>query len=125
MSAPTLYYDGQCPLCKREIAMLRSLTHNKIRFEDIHTLNENTEVNKADLLRRLHCQKADGKWLVGLDANVHAWSHTKYGFLFKPLRYWPLRPIVDLIYEHWADKRYAKRYTCHQCNNQIDDSIDN
>ena len=33
----TVFFDGQCPLCTREIALLKQLdTRQRLHFEDIH-----------------------------------------------------------------------------------------
>lgn len=111
-----LFYDGSCPLCRREIDLMRKYTHKKIDFLDIHEHKlDDTHPSKKLLLRRLHLRKADGQWLVGLDANVHAWSYNSYGKILKALR-WPIIKVaVDFIYFKWADRRYAKRYECGAC----------
>jgi predicted DCC family thiol-disulfide oxidoreductase YuxK len=113
-----LYFDGSCPLCSKEITLLKKLSNDGIAFEDIHALNAddtNTQSQEA-LLRRLHLKQSTGEWLIGLDANVAAWSHTQYGFLFKILRWPVIGKIADTIYAYWADKRYQKRFECSKCN---------
>ena len=112
----SLYYDGTCPLCSKEISVLKRLSNDSIEFVDIHQLNDKCLPSKDALLKRLHLRKADGEWLVGLDANVYAWSQTPYGIFFKILRVWPVRAIADFIYVRWADKRFKKRYECNNCN---------
>lgn len=63
------------------------------------------------LPHRLHLMTT-GKWVTGLHANVRAWPHTRFGFMFKPLL-WPLiYPIANKVYETWADRRYDKKYAC-------------
>jgi len=40
--------------------------------------------------------------------SVRAWSHTRWGLLFKVLR-WPLiGPLADAAYRYWARKRYQR-----------------
>lgn len=113
---PQLYFDSQCPLCKKEISLLKRLTKGSIDFIDIHSLDEENLPDRNTLLKRLHLRKADGKWLIGLDANVFIWGHTPYGFAFKLLRLWPLKSIADRIYSRWADRRFNKRYQCQTCS---------
>jgi predicted DCC family thiol-disulfide oxidoreductase YuxK len=113
---PSLYYDGTCPLCSKEISVLKRLSNNGIDFVDIHHTNDADLPSKDILLKRLHLRKANGEWLIGLDANVYAWSQTPYGVLFKILRIWPIRFIADSIYARWADQRFKKRYQCNECN---------
>ena len=112
----TLYYDGSCPLCRKEIKLLKKLAGGNLAFEDIHALPENgAKPSKEALLKRLHLQINNDRWLTGLDANVYAWSKTPYGWLFKILR-WPIiRQFADHMYQQWADRRYQKRYRCKRC----------
>lgn len=113
---PSLYYDGACPLCRKEVLVLKRLSNNSINFVDIHQMDDVGLPSKDMLLKRLHLRKANGKWLVGLDANVYAWSKTPYGVLFKILRVWPVRWLADSIYTRWADRRFKKRYKCSVIN---------
>jgi predicted DCC family thiol-disulfide oxidoreductase YuxK len=130
---PTLYYDSACPLCNKEIKLLKRLTNGKVLFDDIHALSNHSIPSKESLLKRLHCKipedcrfsevsenseavdNSKEKWLIGLDATAYVWSHTKYGFLFKPLRLKPFNKISNYLYEKWADRRYEKRYACNEC----------
>ena len=107
----TLFYDGQCPLCAREIRTLRKLQRGNLIFADIHEQREGSDTlpGHEALLRRLHLMTWTGEWVTGLRANVRAWSHTPLGFLFKPLL-WP--GIASKVYESWADKRYDRKYAC-------------
>lgn len=95
---------------------MRKHTRKKIDFVDIHEHKlDETHPSRELLLRRLHLRTTDSKWLVGLDANVHAWSYTPYGKILKVLR-WPIiKTVVDCIYFKWADRRYTKRYECGIC----------
>lgn len=114
----SLYFDGTCPLCSKEISLLKKLIKERILFVDIHKVDPN-DLNippREELLRRLHLRQLNGEWLIGLDANVAVWSHTNYGFLFRILR-WPIiRNIADSVYASWADRRFKKRYQCSTCN---------
>ncbi|WP_166268796.1 thiol-disulfide oxidoreductase DCC family protein [Marinobacter caseinilyticus] len=117
----TLFYDGQCPLCQREIATLSRLQQGGLAFADVHQQPEPAagHPDREALLRRLHLRSGDGNWLTGLHANVRAWSHTRIGWLFRPLLWPVLFPVARIIYERWADRRYDKRYACGVC--AIDD----
>ncbi|MGH1485960.1 MAG: thiol-disulfide oxidoreductase DCC family protein [Cellvibrionaceae bacterium] len=112
----TLYYDGLCPLCRKEIKLLKRLSGDNLAFKDIHRSDKTeSQPSKDALLKRLHLKTSNNIWLIGLDANVHAWSKTPYGWLFKILR-WPIiRQIADRVYDLWADRRYKKRYECGSC----------
>lgn len=105
----TLYYDGRCSLCLHEINWLRKLTDSRLALVDIHSLNDGSiAIERQRLMAILHLKKANGDWVTGLDATVGAWSHTRLGWLFKPLR-WPLiKPVADKLYLRWANSRVCK-----------------
>jgi predicted DCC family thiol-disulfide oxidoreductase YuxK len=79
---------------------------------DIHQLLQINAEEQAQLLRNLHLQLPDGRWLLGVDANVAAWSFTPIGFLWKPLRWKFWSSGVDRIYQAWAKRRYCRTYAC-------------
>jgi len=116
-----LYYDGQCPLCTKEMAKLARLKDHQLELRDVHSLASDTPQaddttmpgaptpDKDTLLRVLHLER-NGQFLTGIDANIAAWEHTQYGHLWRWMR-WPLiRPLVEWFYARWALWRYNKLY---------------
>ena len=112
----TLYYDGNCPLCLREIRALQKLRDDGLQLVDVHSYEPAPgEPTRESMLLRLHLRAADGSWLSGVDATVQAWSHTRSGFLFRPLR-WPLlAPLADRAYDYWARRRFDGLYCDGAC----------
>ncbi|WP_336366374.1 thiol-disulfide oxidoreductase DCC family protein [Marinobacter sp. C2H3] len=110
----TLFYDGRCPLCAREIRTLRKLQDGNLLFADVHQQNPTSETlpSREELLLRLHLMTPTGDWVTGLNATVRAWSHTAVGWLFKPLLWPGIYPIANRAYERWADRRFARKYAC-------------
>ena len=113
----TLYYDGRCPLCMREVHLLQRIKDSSLRLQDLHEVaDEAGTPGRLLKLTTLHLQTADGQWLTGLDATARAWSHTRWGWLFAILR-WPLLgPLADAMYRYWARKRYQRLYGCGDCS---------
>ena len=106
----TLYYDGQCPLCRREMDRLRGIKSDALELTDIHGIEGLDQTQRHQLLKTLHLQSSDGNYLTGLEANVAAWQHTSYGWLFRWML-WPIiRPIADVAYRYWAEWRYRRLY---------------
>lgn len=107
-----LYYDGRCPLCAREMAFLRKVKRAGLTLVDIHQLKQLNDHEQEQMLRNLHLQTPDGKWLFGVEANVTAWSFTPVGFLWKPLRWKIWSGLVERVYARWANRRYCRAYVC-------------
>lgn len=113
---PALLYDGACPLCRREIALVRRLTRKrKVIFVDVHTLAPEqypAGKSQADLLLDLHLVWPDGHVDTGLDANVLLWRQTPLGWLWRVFELPLVRPLAQWIYRRWADRRYANMGYC-------------
>ena len=110
MMKETLYYDGACPMCAREMKHLAKLKRSSLDLVDIHKIDTTHEMpSKEDLLLNLHLRRGD-EWLVGADANVAAWQHTSFGILWAWLRWPVIKQIVDPVYALWAKRRYDGLY---------------
>lgn len=74
-SAPrvTVWYDGGCPLCRREIAWLRRLNRRgAVAFIEVDAAKD-CPVDRAELLARFHAREADGPMLSGAAAFAAMW----------------------------------------------------
>ncbi len=109
-NADTLYYDGSCPLCSAEMVRLERMKDEKLSLIDIHSMSELSESERREMLTILHLTNSDGSTLTGLDANVAAWQHTRWGFLFRWMRWPVIAPIADRVYRLWAERRYNRMY---------------
>lgn len=107
-----LYYDGRCPLCAREMALLHKLKNVRLELLDIHEIPDLSHAEQEQMLRNLHLQMPDGTWHIGIDANLIAWSFTPVGFLWRPLRWKLWAGVVERMYGRWADQRYCRIYQC-------------
>lgn len=105
-----LYYDGACPLCRREMRVLARLKTRSLALVDVHGLADDHQPPKAALLQVLHLRRANQEWVKGVEANVAAWSHTRIGFLWRLLTIPGIRWLTDKVYYSWAERRYARLY---------------
>jgi predicted DCC family thiol-disulfide oxidoreductase YuxK len=77
--ALTVWFDGACPLCQREIAMMRWLDwHQAIRFVDVSPAGGEAAtcpIDRADLLARFHAREggSKGELLSGAAAFAAMW----------------------------------------------------
>jgi len=107
----TLFYDGVCPLCTKEMARLAKLKGEQLQLIDIHTLAPDPQLADTDtLLRTLHLRMPDGRLLTGADANVAAWQYTQLGAWFRWMRWPVISRLIDRLYDAWALRRYNRLY---------------
>ncbi len=68
-----VWYDSKCPLCEREIALMRRLdTEGAIDFVDVYSARE-CPLEPAALLQRFHAQESDGPLVSGAAAFAAMW----------------------------------------------------
>ncbi len=102
----TMYYDGLCPLCKREVAWLKRWNKRElVAFEDFTAQEFNASAHgftEAQLVKAMHAKDADGKVLVGVAAFRRAYSLLGIGWMVNWTN-WPiLKPVADLGYRIFA-----------------------
>ncbi|MCM5704044.1 thiol-disulfide oxidoreductase DCC family protein [Larsenimonas salina] len=107
----TLFYDGACPLCVREVRHLTRLDiHGRICCEDIQQPDFSTrypDIDPDEARTILLARDGNDHTLKGLDVTHRAWSLVGRGALTAPLR-WPLvRPVADRVYLWFARNRYT------------------
>ena len=72
-SQVTVWYDGDCPLCRREIAWLRRLDRREaIAFVDV-AAGSACPIDRSALLARFHAQEAGGPMVSGAAAFAAMW----------------------------------------------------
>ena len=98
----TLYHDGDCPLCAREIAFLRrQSTGGKLILVDISADDFDAGAlgfTVEQLRSCLHGRFASGHWVTGLDATLWSWRAAGLGHWVAPLTWPALRPLLELAY---------------------------
>ncbi|MCK5933814.1 MAG: DUF393 domain-containing protein [Fulvimarina manganoxydans] len=70
----TVWYDGACPLCLREIALMRRLDRRgAIRFVNLEQVEPAAcPLDKGELLARFHAEE-NGKVMSGAEAFAAVW----------------------------------------------------
>ena len=113
MDKDTLYYDGACPLCRGEVNKLTKFTKENLIVINIHDLGVGeTAISKEMLLSRLHLKTAEGQWLTGLTANIRAWHHTPFRYLWRMLDWPVIRVFSHWAYEFWLRQRNRSGSRC-------------
>lgn len=73
MSTLEVWFDGDCPLCRREIAVMRRLDRRgAITFTDVASGQVRCPIDRAALLARFHARE-DGVMLSGAAAFAAMW----------------------------------------------------
>ncbi|MCA9609543.1 MAG: DUF393 domain-containing protein [Myxococcales bacterium] len=104
-----VFFDGACPLCRREIAMLRALDRRgRIRFTDIAAPTFDATAlgsSYATLMERIHGRLPDGTMIEGVEVFRRLYGAVGFGPLVWLSRLPPLTQLLDLAYEVFAAHR--------------------
>jgi predicted DCC family thiol-disulfide oxidoreductase YuxK len=97
MTTITVWHDGTCPLCRREIALMRRLdTRGAIRFVDATTAGSAPcPVDRSALLARFHAEE-NGQLLAGAAAFAAMWCAIP---LLRPLGLAACSPLISRLFE--------------------------
>ena len=117
---PTVFYDGGCPLCRREIAHYRRIDSTRsLRWVDAANKPETLAEHGLSLQRamaELHVLDTAGHWQRGVDAFLVIWQHLPaYRWLAKLVTILGLRRPLGFAYRHFAAWRYRQRCKTGSC----------
>ena len=122
-----VFFDGKCGLCSKEISYYQSIAPNGI-FVWMDIANDpapllNYGITQADALRHLHVRDTLGNWHKGAEAFIIIWNQLRYWRLLAAVVGLPIiRPIVNALYNKFADFRFAKLAHCRVAKNKLDQS---
>ena len=111
----TVFYDGKCGLCSKEINYYRKIAPDGVfdwqdATESIDKLNEQG-ISLAEALKLLHARDSNGKMHVGVDAFILIWRQLKRWNLLAALVSLPLikqtAKFFYTVFAHWRFKRLA------------------
>jgi predicted DCC family thiol-disulfide oxidoreductase YuxK len=108
-----LLYDGECPLCVREVNFLQNRDRGRglVSFVDIaeddYDPAENGGVDFATAMGRIHAVLADGSVIQNVEVFRRVYEILGIGWIYAATK-WPIiGPVVDPLYGIWADWRLA------------------
>ena len=73
----TVFYDGACGVCSKEMKHYRKIDDQRVRFVDIAAVDFNAEGygrSRDDFQRELHVCDADGCFYTGVEAFRKLWQ---------------------------------------------------
>lgn len=95
----TVFYDGGCPICSREVAFYRgrlgadALCWVDVSRETPHGLDQQT------ILARIHARLPDGKMVSGAAAFGQIWQRVPgFGWLGRLVSWRPVTPFAEAAY---------------------------
>ena len=106
----SIYYDGLCRLCSREINHYRKAKGaDQLRFVDIASVNFQAESEGLDPQRVhkvMHVKTADGKIHTEVEAFIQIWKVLPgYRWLARLISFYPVRSLANLGYRGFAQIR--------------------
>jgi predicted DCC family thiol-disulfide oxidoreductase YuxK len=113
----TVFYDGKCGLCSKEINHYRKIAPSSIfKWQDITKsvceLNQEG-ITLVECLKLLHAKDNSGQIHVGVDAFILIWKQLRRWRLLAFLVGLPIiRHIVNALYRAFANWRFKKLEHC-------------
>jgi predicted DCC family thiol-disulfide oxidoreductase YuxK len=110
----TMFYDGGCPLCRREVGHYRRLDiAGRVRWVDIDldpAALSSHGLEPAAAMRRLHALDENGRLVSGVYAFLAIWRRLPYyRHLARLVKTLHLAPVLDRFYTRFADWRFRRR----------------
>ena len=103
-----LLYDGECPICSREVLWLQRRRPQSI--EAVDTSAEGFDSTDYGLTMEqvdaaLYGVLPDGSMTVGMDSLREGYRLAGLGWLIAWTGWWPARPLFDAFYRSFARNR--------------------
>ena len=106
-----LLYDGECPLCVREVNFLTKKDAGRgiVKFVDIADLDydpqDNANIDFATAMGRIHAILADGTVIKNVEVFRRVYEELGMGWIYAITKVPLLGAIANWLYEIWADWR--------------------
>ena len=105
----TVYFDGECPICRREIDLMKILNRGeRLQCIDFSTLSYRPTdhgLNQFDLGRVIHARWSDGTLISGVEVFRETWEAIGLGFLARISRRPMLNKLLVKAYAWFARNR--------------------
>ena len=113
----TVFYDGACGLCSKEINHYRKIAPPDVfNWQDITKCDSQLKaegITLADGLKLLHAKNTDGTIHIGVDAFILIWQQLNRWRILAVLVSIPgVRQIVDFAYRSFANRRFKHLEHC-------------
>lgn len=110
------FFDGDCPLCLKEVQLLRKLDRKaRIRWTDIAALEFDAQSygkTQAEFMAKMHGRLPDGTWIEGVEVFRQLYSAVGFGPLVVLSRLPGVSHLADLGYSLFAKNRLRLTGRC-------------
>ena len=109
---PAVFFDGACPLCRREIGMYKKRDGDgAIEWVDVSSCELAqlpAELSRTGAEARFHARSSDGQILSGAAAFAELWSHTDgFRWLGRIAKVPPITAMLEFCYRRFLIVRPA------------------
>lgn len=113
----SVYYDGKCGLCAKEIAYYTKIAPSHVfRWVDITVCSRELKeegISLSDGLKLLHVKDKLGKFHVGVDAFVCMWrALPRWRYLAYVVSLPGVNYIANIVYHCFANWRFKRLAHC-------------
>ncbi|GGB39347.1 thiol-disulfide oxidoreductase [Roseibium aquae] len=113
----TVFYDGKCGLCTREIEFFKRRTpRHSVLFRDIArdpAALEGRNITQAEALMLMHVEDNTGRIHLGVEAFVLLWSQYRgWSLLAKFVSLPVIAPVSRRLYRYFARRRFEGHAHC-------------
>lgn len=114
---PLVFYDGGCPVCRREIAHYRRLDRDgRIEWCDIAASPVALQAHGLSFdqaMRRFHVVDGEGRLRSGAEAFTVIWARLPgWRWLARLVRQLRLTGLLERAYGLWAERRWRRLQRC-------------
>tara|TARA_B100000965_G_scaffold382148_1_gene380278 strand:- start:2704 stop:3105 length:402 start_codon:yes stop_codon:yes gene_type:complete len=106
----TIFFDGGCPLCQREVDFLQSRNQKaNLKFIDINSSDLPLEIEYGitykQAMERIHAVKSDGSVIKDIKVFQEAYDLIGLGWIYAPTKLPIIDKLIESIYILWAKYR--------------------
>jgi predicted DCC family thiol-disulfide oxidoreductase YuxK len=99
-----LYFDGGCPLCRREIQCLKRRDRQRLlSFVDINAGEFDAGrlgLSQSEFMSKIHARTNEGHWVTGVDVFRQTYERLGFVWLVRFSRVWPIARLLDWAYAY-------------------------
>lgn len=122
-----VFFDGECPLCSREIALMRRLDrHGRVLFTDIAAAEFDPAAlgkSQVALMDRIHGRLPDGTWIEGVEVFRRLYEAVGLRWMARLMGLPVISTLLDWSYAIFAKNRlkWTGRCTPDRCLTRMPD----